>query len=356
MLCHGGNIEEAIEKYGLKNKDLIDFSANINPLGFSPAVKENILRNIKKISDYPDPECRNIKKSLAAYLGVPREYLLIGNGSVELIFLIVSALKLKRALIPIPAFGEYERAIELSGGKNTFLDLFGTMPRKPMDEIKKYLGRVDSLFICNPNNPAGFLFERKELECLAEECAKMGIFLVIDEAFMDFVNEPDKFSMIKSVYRKKNLLVLRSLTKFFALPGLRIGYLVAGRALIKRISPFRQPWAVNSFAQIAGIQAIKDKSFIEESRSYMFRERQKLFDALNRIKYLKPYPPSANFIFCEILKGKIKSHRLCDYCGRRGLLLRDCSNFRGLDSRFIRIAVRKDNENKKLIKVLQEIS
>jgi threonine-phosphate decarboxylase len=270
--------------------------------------------------------------------------------------LAVSALKLKRALIPIPTFGEYERAVKLSGGNSIFVDIFDMAPRMRLDRIKRCLSRADSLFICNPNNPDGFLFKREELQGLAEECAKKGVFLIVDEAFMDFVEEPDRVSMIKYAIRKKNILVLRSLTKFFALPGLRIGYLAAHRNLIKKISFSRQPWSVNSLAQIAGAHAITDKSFIQESRKFMFKEREKLFDALNKIAYLAPYPPSANFIFCEIVKGRINSRKLSDHCGKKGLLLRDCSDFPGLDGRFIRIAVRKADENKKLIKVLREIS
>ncbi len=354
MVSHGGNIEEAIEKYGLKNKTLIDFSANINPLGVSSAVKKAIYNNIGIIVDYPDTECRNIKKSLSAYLEVPQDNLLVGNGSVELIFLIVLALKLKRVLIPVPAFGEYERAVGLYGGKSNFVDIHNASPRIRMSKIKKHFNRIDALFICNPNNPSGFLFEQEELRFLIDECDKRRILLIIDEAFMDFVKNNDKLTAVKLACKKNNLLVLRSLTKFFALPGLRIGYLAANENLIEKISYFRQPWSVNSLAQLVGAQVIKDGAFIKKSRSYMFIERKRLFDALSKIEYLVPYPPAANFIFCEISKSKINSHKLCDYCGKKGLLLRDCSDLRGLDGRFIRIAVRRADENNKLIKVLQE--
>ena len=349
MVRHGGNILEATLKYGLRDKTVIDFSSNINPLGFPPGLKKVIIGNIEKIKDYPDSECRLLRQTLAVKLNIPQDNLLIGNGSVELIFLATAALKLKRASIPVPAFGEYERAVELSGGKAVF-------PAMSVDKIAKSIKGRDSLFISNPNNPLGSLLDPDHMKYLVRRCAKENIFLIVDEAFMDFVKDGKKVSLLKDTLKNKNLLVLRSLTKFFALPGLRAGYLAAGRKVIRKMSYFRQPWSVNSLAQACAEYAIKDDCFIQKSINYISGARDRLFNALNKTSYLKPYPAAANFIFCEITKVGLNSRKICDYCGKRGLLIRDCSDFRGLNNHFIRIAVRKDNENNNLVKVLNEIS
>lgn len=355
MGAHGGNIRESIENYRLKNKKFIDFSANINPLGLSSDIKNIILSGIKNISHYPDPESSVVKESLSSYLKVPQDNLLIGNGSAELIFLLNFALRPKRALIPIPTFNEYERAVSLAGGKCIFLDAYcmDNCQSKITAALKK-LRSGDLIFICNPNNPTGSLFKKEEINFLAHECEKRMVILLIDEVFMDFVADKNNISMFMTAAKKNHILVLGSLTKFFAIPGLRLGYLAAGKELIKRISFFQPPWPVNYPAQLIGSHLLRNTEFIEKSRLYMFRQRNDLFAELKKINYLKPYQPNANFIFCKILSNRFNSRRLSDYCGKRGIFIRDCANFRGLDDSFIRVAVRKKEENRELIKVLKE--
>lgn len=356
MNLHGGNIRDAFKKYRLKDGNFIDFSASINPLGFPQGIKKEILNNFEIVLHYPDMECRFVKKAISKYSSLPEDNLLIGNGSMELIFLIARALKPKKALIPLPAFSEYETAVNLSAGKCVFLNC----SRKSNFEIKverilKKLKSLDLIFICNPNNPTGFLFDKSSLELLCEECEKKCVYLVIDEVFMDFVAEEKKMSMLKFAAESKYILVLRSLTKFFALPGLRLGYLAGEKALLKKIASYQPPWSVNSFAQLAGAALLKERAFISRSKQYVFKQGKELFTLLSKIKYINPYPANANFIFCKILSINFNSARLSDYCGKRGVIIRDCSNFRGLDNSFIRVAVRKEEENARLIKVLKEL-
>jgi threonine-phosphate decarboxylase len=353
---HGGNLREAAERYRLKDKEIIDFSANINPLGFPQKVKEIISFHTQAISHYPDSDCKILKKALSQYLNINENNLLIGNGSMELIFLITFALRPKRTLIPIPAFGEYERAVDLIKGKCFFLKTCESNDFAiKVNEIVKHLSYVDLVFVCNPNNPTGFLFGKEELRFLANRCEKKGVFLIIDEAFMDFVKEKNQLSLIKYAITKSHVLVLQSMTKFFALAGLRLGYLIGNKTLLKSIKTYQPPWSVNVLAQLAGVEILKDRSFIKETRKYIFAQRKWLFDELKKLEYLKPYLPTANFIFCKLKGSQINAKQLCGYCGRKGVLIRDCSNFRGLDNHFIRIAVRKKEENSKLIKTLKEL-
>lgn len=356
MNSHGGNIREITRRYKLSGKDVIDFSASINPLGFPQRLNKIISGNLNTIPHYPDPDCVLVKEALSQYLGVRQNKLLIGNGSIELIYLITLALKPKKVLVPLPSFSEYERASLIGGARPLFLK---TTEKNGFEidvkKVSKNLRNIGLVFICNPNNPTGFLFQKDAVMALAQECEKRGVLLVIDEVFMDFVEEEKQSSLLKFAAKSRHIMVLQSLTKFFAISGLRLGYLVGPEELIERISLYQPPWSVNSFAQLAGVGLLKDSAFIRESRQYVFKERETLFQNLSLIKYIKPYPASANFIFCRILEGAISSKALCDYCGRKGIILRDCSNFRGLDNSFIRVAVRKKEENTRLIKVLKEL-
>lgn len=357
MSLHGGNIREATQKYKITRKNILDFSANINPLGFPPGLKRFIADNLDIIPYYPDPDCRTIKDSLSQYLQISEDNLLIGNGSIELIFLITQSLKPKKVLIPTPTFSEYERAVAVTSGKCLFLE---TSEENDFvikaEQIIKKLTSVDLVFICNPNNPTGFLFTKEAVERLVRECERRGVFLVIDEAFLDFVVEKDDVSMLQFAARHKYTLVLQSLTKFFAIAGLRLGYLIGDKNLIKRISWYQPPWSVNSLAQLAGDRILKNSSFIKKSRLYISEQRNELLAELKKLKYLQLYPPSANFIFCKLKTSQINATQLCDYCGKRGLLIRNCDNFRGLDNSFIRIAVRKKEENRKLVGILKGLS
>ncbi len=356
MTAHGGNIRKAVEKYNLPLGSILDFSANINPLGFSKKVREIITRNTDSLLHYPDPECKALKKKLADFSGLKPSNLLIGNGSIELIYLAPRALSSRRALIPIPTFSEYESSARQQKCKILFVrtkDDEGF--RIKTEEIIKVLPRADLIFICNPNNPTGNLMPKDEVIYLAKTCRRHGTTLLMDEVFIDFVKNENNFSVIREAAKLNNLLVLRSLTKIFALPGLRLGYMVGNKNLIARLSGYQLPWSVNCFAQLVGREVIKDKNYIRQSKELVVKERKYLFEKFKNIKGLTPYPPTANFIFCRLDKGPLDSKRLCDRLGGRGILVRDCSNFRGLNDRYIRIAVRKRDENDRLINALKDI-
>lgn len=356
MSLHGGNIREALKKYRLTGDKAIDFSASINPLGFPQSLNKIIFDNLNNIQHYPDPDCVDLKNELSRYSGVSKNNLLVGNGSIELIYLIALALRPKRVLIQLPAFSEYERAALAAGGKCLFLKA----DEKNGFEINaghvlKSIRSANLVFICNPNNPTGFLFDKETIMFLAKGCEKKGALLVVDEVFMDFVEEKARASLLKFASRSEYVMVLQSLTKFFAISGLRLGYLAAGKQLIRKISLYQPPWSVNSLAQLAGASFLKDRAFIRRSRQYVFKQRKELFAELSKIRYIQPYSASANFIFCKILNKKIDSSRLSDYCGKKGVIIRDCGNFRGLDNSYIRIAVRKKEQNAKLIGILKEL-
>lgn len=352
--CHGGNIRKFEEDYKLNSGKIIDFSVSLNPLGLSNKVKSSILTTIDSVTHYPDVFYKDLKESIADYIGVKSKNILVGNGSVEFIYIIPRALSIKRALIPIPTFSEYESAVKLNSAGALFIKTYEKENFKiDVDKIVKKLNFVDSIFLCNPNNPTGYLIPKDEILFLIKRCDEKGIYLFIDEVFIEFVDEKYRFSGIKEIKKRKNLLILRSLTKFFNIPGLRIGYLIGNERLIKKIDEFQPPWSVNSIAEDVTKNVLKDFNYINKTKVYIKKERQRFFNELKRIKFLKLFlPPSANFIFCK-LKDRT-SNELCDKLAKHGIIIRDCSNFRGLNNKYVRFAIRKKEENDKLIKILDK--
>lgn len=348
---HGGNIREAVEKYNILPENIIDFSANINPLGLSSRVKEAIIKNFDQILHYPDPECKTLRQEFSNCYGINYENTIAGNGCVELIYLITSVLKPRTALILVPTFSEYATALQSINTNITFWELEEEQEFKvPIAEIIKQLNKWEVIFLCNPNNPTGGLIPKTELIALLKEAEKQGVTVILDEAFIDVV---DKESLIKQSCQSEYLFVVRSLTKFFGLAGLRLGFGIGHQKIINRLKSSKIPWSVNAFAQIAGIEVLKDIHFRKHSKKFILEEKNFLYKELLKIKGLKPYYPSANFILIK-LESFASSTELYDRLAKKGLLIRDCSNFHGLDNKFIRIAVRTREENEILLKTLWE--
>jgi len=362
---HGGNLREAAENYNISAERIIDFSSNINPLGFPPEIKKIIIKDIDSIIDgachYPDPECKLLKDVLSANLGVKTSSLLIGNGSNELIYLLVRVLAPRRVLIPVPSFSEYERAAVSAGAKCRFLSFkidreSSSEFNLKVDKVLQNIDGVDLVFICNPNNPTGLLLHKDEIEYLVKKCEERNVFVIIDEAFIDFVEGSEDVTMIGAAIKNKNVAVLRSMTKFFVIAGLRLGYLVGNSKLVKKISESQPTWSVNYLAQLVGKELIKNYDFTRKSKEYILEQRAIFFKSLGKVDWLKPYEPSANFILCKIKDSRITAGELNRHClEKEKMLIRDCSNFRGLDDYFFRVAVKKHSENKKLIHCLAHI-
>jgi len=352
---HGGDIWRAAEESGRLSGELIDFSSNINPYGPPSGVDKVIVASLKGITHYPDPESRKLRGTLADYLGASSPNILVGNGSVDLIHFLANRFRPCRALIPSPTFCEYELAVKSAGGEVVHLVLGRGDFSLDVEMVLERLSGVKMVFLCNPNNPTGNLFPRDRLELVAEEAERLNVTIVVDEAFMDFLEDRENHSLIKEAVRRKNVLVLGSLTKFFALPGLRLGYVLAGEDLIAELAFHKEPWSVNHFAQVAGIAALKDEEFISMSRKLIAKERKSLYEDLLKLDRLKPYPSKTNFILVELEHPAWSSIRLREELAKRAIMIRDCSSFRGLGEKFIRVAVRDEVENGKLVDALKQV-
>ncbi len=349
---HGGNIYEAARKYCLREEEILDFSSNINPLGISNKVFRALKDNLKDVVKYPDSDSAKLREAIGKYHSINPENIIVGNGATELIHYIPRMLISKKVLIPVPTFSEYEAASIASGAKVKYLRLkedsgFG------LDEkaLNKALNSVDMFFLCNPNNPTGQLLPKKSVIKIADSAEKRGVVIVLDEVFIDY-NE--KESLISDAVKIKNLIVLRAFTKFFAMPGLRLGYLAANSLLIKRLNERRPPWPVNSLAQAAGIISLSDKAYIKDGISYVKKESGFLLKELSKIDGLLPFPSSTNFILVKIKNDGINVKKLYNILAKKGILIRDCSNF-ALSERFFRIAVKKRDKNKRLLNELRNI-
>jgi threonine-phosphate decarboxylase len=349
---HGGNISNICNTYGLNPDEIIDFSASINPLGYPDSVRKAILQRFNDILHYPDSECAELRKAIAEKHHCNTSNVIIGNGSNELFHLIPRALKPKHGAVLQPTFSEFKNA--LHNANVEIIEIIYDINKSfsfDLNDARLRNFKEGIVFLCNPNNPTGQLVTKEEIFEFAKDYPER--IIVVDEAFMDFVEEEEKFSVIKEVATTKNLIVVRSLTKFYGFPGLRLGYLVACESIINSLLRFKEPWTVNAFAQVAGQAAINDKEFTLNSKRFMSGEKMFLYEGLSKIKELYPLYPSVNFILVSIGNVNITSSGIYDLLIKDRIVIRDCSNFVGLSDKFFRVAVRNRDENRKLLSALK---
>ena len=349
---HGGNINKLCDKYGLNPDKIIDFSASINPLGCPEEVHKVILERFVDIRNYPDSECVNLKKAIADKIPCNDSNIIVGNGSNELFYLIPRAMKPKQGVLLQPTFSEFKDA--LSSANVEVVELANNDGNFPLinTNLSNLMNIEDGMvFLCNPNNPTGQLTLKSDiLELIKGNSNRL---IVVDEAFMDFVDDGEKYSVVKEAPLIDNLIVVRSLTKFYGFPGLRLGYLVANESNVNKLMQFKEPWTVNTFAQIAGDVAINDAEFAVNTRQYVSCEKAFLYDGLTDIKGIRPLQPSVNFILVKIHNAEITSSGIQDLLIKDNIIIRDCSNFIGLSDKYFRVAVRTRKENQKLLKALK---
>lgn len=345
---HGGKAREAAARLG----EIYDFSANINPLG-SPPLEEIVLEELKSIGHYPDNTYREFRLAAAAFAGVNPENIVPANGSSEIIRLFAE-MALEEgdfALVPTPSFGEYENQARLAGAKIASADL-GLPQAKPLDQSfpDHLLERCHAAFFCNPNNPTGHLTTAVEVEGLARRCEQSGTFLLVDEAFIE-LSDPQQ-SVTHLAPQMENLIVMRSLTKSFGVPGLRLGFGVASEKTARILDAARIPWSIGSIAAAAAPYLLSKLDFLKESRQAVELELGWLRGELQALG-LDPLPSRVNFILVDVRRTGLPSTLICQRAARQRVLLRDCQSF-GLGQDFIRVAVRSRPENRRLIQALKK--
>ncbi len=340
---HGGNIYRAAEELGLDEEVILDFSASINPLGVPESVKAAVTEHLARLVNYPDPDAVKLRRRIAEREDLDPENIICGNGSTELIYLVARAFRPARILVVAPTFGEYERActrVEASTVVHRFLKEANGFRVDPDGFIAAMEG-CDMAFLCNPNNPTGALAGRDEVLAMAEGGRVAGCILVVDEAFIDFSG---RASVIREAQDNPYLIVLRSLTKFYALAGLRVGYMVLARQRRKKVEEAKEPWTVNTLAQAAALAALDDKNYEDATRRVIAEEKARLEEGFGRLG-ITWFPSAANYYLLSFPKAQAVRECL----RRKGLLTRDCSNFVGLDEAFLRVAVKSRQANLRLL-------
>ncbi|NLN18768.1 MAG: threonine-phosphate decarboxylase [Firmicutes bacterium] len=343
---HGGNVYRASRQHGRSPDEFIDFSANINPLGPSPRAVEAIKNHLHLIRHYPDPDCIELIQELARYLRVEPDNIVVGNGAAELIPLVTEQVAPRRGLVFSPTFVEYAVALERVGAE---------VIRVPYDSAHRHEVDADVLFLCHPNNPTGQLMKKTEIQDLVRRACSAGTVCVIDEAFIDFIDEPEAYSLRFDAVKRSDLVVLGSLTKFFAIPGLRVGYVVAAPDLVEKLRRIKPPWSVNCLAQVAAVASLQDRQYIADTRTYVAEARQALVAGLNELAErhgFQVWPASANFVFISLARTGPTAAELARRLAASGILVRDCSSFPLLDRYSLRVAVRKTEENERLLSEL----
>lgn len=344
-ITHGG-----IYSAGLFDSKLVDFSSNVNPLGFPASINNVIKKNLDLLSVYPDPDSTKLRETLEKFTHINKNQITIGNGATEIIYNFCKAfLKNSKVLIPIPTFGEYESAARLSGARISF---FKTMNlNKNISDLQDMITKTNCVFICNPNNPTGVLIPKRNLLRILEDAHNKSVFMFLDECFIELVPDLNE-SLINYIKEFDNLFILRSLTKSFGLAGLRIGYGLGSRKVIETLQRIKIPWNINGLAQKVANEALQNASHLIKTRKMIKKELQFLIDAISKISSFTCFDSSTNFI---LIKSKMNSKNIQKKLLEKKILIRDCSSFRGLDNNFIRVAVRTHKENVLLARALAEL-
>ena len=356
---HGGNVWEFSETYGVPVDEMIDFSISTNPFGAPETALESIRGHLSLVKHYPDPDPEWLLEALAKSAGVEPNNVILGNGSTELIYLFNEVFLEDgyEAVIPVPSFSEYKAAIERFGGNMTFLRCNSSENfQLNVEELEKTISKKTRvIFLCNPNSPTGVLYDKADILRIIRFAAERNVLVFLDEDYIDFVDDTKRYSMAEYVNDYNNLFVLRSLTKFFGLAGVRIGYGIGSPELVSAMNNVKMPWSINSLAMFATEAAINDIDFIKKSRLLVSQSRKEMWEMLKSIPWLKAHPSETNFLLIEIIQKDLTSTQIKEGLAKKGLLIRDCKDFDGLDNRFFRVTVRRPEENKKLVKQIKSV-
>lgn len=366
---HGGDIySDGL----LKGTKLLDYSSNINPLPISKEFSSHIDEALNNVMLYPDVKYRTLKDNIITYLQASEEYfskenkgnhkknylanisrnnILVGNGASEVLDLTISSLK--SITIVVPSFVEYEDFSKKHGVKINYAYVNENMEYN-YKEILLAIENTEALIIGNPNNPNGCIINFKNFEAILRKCEEQHKLVIIDEAFIEFVLDYDK-SLIKYIDKYSSLVIIRAITKFYGMPGIRFGYgITRNKNILEYFQNNQNPWSVNCFAELAVKYALKDKGFIEESKLWIEDERNFMYNALSTIEFIeKVYISYGNYFLCKL--KYISSSEFYENMLRRGILIRNCNNYVGLNNSYVRLAIKDRKANEILIEELKDI-
>ncbi|GLI34055.1 pyridoxal phosphate-dependent aminotransferase [Desulforhabdus amnigena] len=349
-IVHGGNVYEIAARLGCSPDSLLDYSASINPLGPPPGLMEEFTTCFHRLQHYPDIANRSLIEALSRFHGLPENRIVVGNGSTELIYWLPRALEMRKGGVVLPTFGEYRKAFELQGVEmQRVVTVPDTHFQPTVEQLDTLCDKVspEAILFTHPGSPSGTLLSPAVREWIREKSRPGGIVCIVDEVFVDFCEEE---SLKRTLTESCKLVLIRSMTKFYGIPGLRLGYLLTSDDIAARMRHFLPPWSVNTLAQIAGAFCLGQDAYRRETLKLVEHERTEFARQLEKLDGLKVYPGRANYLLVELGRKLPPAAVLQEeLLHSRGILIRDCSSFEGLNEHFIRLAVRLPEQNRRVL-------
>ncbi|MBE5932841.1 MAG: aminotransferase class I/II-fold pyridoxal phosphate-dependent enzyme [Lachnospiraceae bacterium] len=347
------NNQLRIEQY-----DTVLYNSNLNPMGVPESVKQALKDCVNTVIRYPENYYPALKTSISKYAGCKEDQLILSSGSSDLLRLFISILAPKKAMVLVPSFSEYEKVLNIFGCEIVYYEL--DEANNFQFDIADFVGHLDSsidlIILGNPNNPTSQIISRDDMETMAEVCKELDTFLLIDEMYIEFVNKYQEITSTPLVDSYDNIAVLRSTSKFFAVPGLRLAYaVISNKEYLDAIHTTAAPNPISSITAAVCTEMLKDKKYIKESSSQIFTERNLIVSAMSTNKNVKLYKPSANFMLVQILKDGVTAGQIADHCKLKGIVIRNCENIRGLSDKFIRFCFMKPSQNDLLVNTILEL-
>lgn len=354
---HGSDIEKIAAMYDVDIQEVVNYSANVNPLGLSNRLVEALAQNVSVIETYPDRDYTSLREHIGAYCGIDTQHVMVGNGSTELIALFIQSTRPNRALIIGPTYSEYEREISMNGGTAVYFplsqeDAFSL----DLELLRTSLAEdIDILIVCNPNNPTSTCIPVEVMEKIVAMCGDQGTYVMIDETYIEFTDNMPLYTAASLIKDYDNLFIIRGVSKFFAAPGLRLGYGLCGNlALLGQMNHVKFPWTINSIASYAGEVMFMDEDYMQATRQLILSEGKRIYQLMNRWTSVHVYKPQANFILVKILREDITAFDVFEYLIKKNMMVRNASTFKFLDEGFFRFCFMKPEDNERLLDALYE--
>ncbi|MGV8073075.1 MAG: pyridoxal phosphate-dependent aminotransferase [Syntrophobacteraceae bacterium] len=349
-LVHGGNVYETAFRLGCSPDAILDYSASINPLGPPPGLAEEFSACFHRLQHYPDIGNTTLIDALSDFHGISKSRIVVGNGSTELIYWLPRVLGIKKAVVALPTFSEYRKAFELHNAElHNIITSSGAHYQPTVEQMEAVFGRVspDAILFTNPGSPSGTLLQTYVRQWLLEKSHQDGIFSIVDEVFVDFCEEE---SLKRHLDESPNLVLIRSMTKFYGVPGLRLGYILTSESIAARMKNAIPPWSVNTLAQIAGAYCLKQKEYRKRTLEVIQQEREKMLGKLALLDGCRVFPGQANYLLIEFDNQFPPADVLQqELLSSERILIRDCRSFEGLGDHHVRVAIRLPEQNERLI-------
>ena len=347
------NNQLRIEQY-----DTVLYNSNLNPMGVPESVKKSYIEHADAVMRYPDDYYPALKKELAGYTGCKENQIILGSGSSDMLRTFISLLAPKKAMVLVPSFSEYEKILDMFGCEIVYYELDES--KDFQFDIADFVGQLDSsidlIILGNPNNPTSQIISRDDMETMAEVCKELDTFLLIDEMYIEFVDKYQDITAIPLVASYSNMAVIRSTSKFFAVPGLRLAYaIMSNQEYMNILNITLAPNPISSITAAVCTDMLKDKKYIKESCSQIYTERNLIVSAMSTNKNVKLYKPSANFMLVQLLKEGVTAGQIAEHCKLKGIMIRNCENIRGLSDRYIRFCFMKPSQNDLLVNTILEL-